>query len=495
VVPINETRMNRIGIAGLVASFVLLILGFAFVIWALNANERADTLVTHSYEVKSTVSGASRYLERAEAARRGYLLDRSPSRLQVFDESTAQLESQFERLNQLTSDNPGQQARLRAIRPVVFGHIEDMRETITLAKADRLEDARALFKQRGDRGNMRRIRAATDEFEDFEDLLLTERLAAERQSLSTMQLLLMLVGLLLMIAFVGTLFVLRRYTRDLIASRQRLHILNTDLEGAVAERTEDLTRANDEIQRFAYIVSHDLRSPLVNILGFTAELETANKAIGGFVESVEEAKPDLVTDTVRFAAKEDLPEAIGFIRTSTQKMDRLINAILDLSRQGRRVLTPEKLPMESIMADIAASLSTQAEERNATIRIDAPLPDLFHDRLAIEQVFSNLLENATKYLAPGRPGVIVVRGRQQGRRAIFEVEDNGRGIAEADRERVFELFRRAGQQDQKGEGIGLANVRALAYRLGGNVSVQSTLGEGSVFTVNLPTNFSGEEKP
>ena len=87
---------------------------------------------------------------------------------------------------------------------------------------------------------------------------------------------------------------------------------------------------------------------------------------------------------------------------------------------------------------------------------------------------------------PGRPGVITIRGRTEGDRVIYEVEDNGRGIDAADQERVFDLFRRAGRQDQPGEGIGLAHVRALVYRLGGAIHLESTLGEGTTFRLNLP---------
>ena len=109
------------------------------------------------------------------------------------------------------------------------------------------------------------------------------------------------------------------------------------LEGAVRDRTAELTRANAEIQRFAYIVSHDLRSPLVNVMGFTAELEAAAKPLAALLERAEAEAPGIVTEDARAAVRADLPESIGFIRTSTQKMDRLIAAILQLSRQGRRV--------------------------------------------------------------------------------------------------------------------------------------------------------------
>jgi signal transduction histidine kinase len=152
------------------------------------------------------------------------------------------------------------------------------------------------------------------------------------------------------------------------------------------------------------------------------------------------------------------------------------------------------LPMDRLIGDIAANLEVLAAERDARFIIEEPMPSLRHDRLAVEQIFSNLMENATKYLQLGRQGVIMVRGRREGSRAIFEVEDNGRGIAPADHERIFELFRRSGQQDQQGEGIGLANVRALAYRLGGTITVRSVLSEGSTFVVDLPVEFSEEGK-
>ena len=105
------------------------------------------------------------------------------------------------------------------------------------------------------------------------------------------------------------------------------------------------------------------------------------------------------------------------------------------------------------------------------------------DRTALEQIFSNLLDNAAKYLVRGRPGRIAVRGKTKGGYAIFEIEDNGRGVAESDQERIFELFRRAGAQDRPGEGIGLAHTRALARRLGGDVKVSSDGVSGTTFRV------------
>jgi len=481
-------------LAGLISGFVLLIVAFGLVVSGLQTNAESTRLVRHTYEVKDAIGDLTVALERSEAARRGYLIEPDSYRLGVYRTWSNRIAPSLNELESLVSDSAAQSARVKALRPIVIKELAEIDRSMDLATGGQLARARSEFSGSPGLGTLQVIRDHSTRINAVEEALLTQRQAAAREQQEFTQWLLLATGIMLAAVTSLTFWLVRRYTRDLLATQMRLNRLNSDLEGAVAERTADLKRANEEIQRFAYIVSHDLRSPLVNVMGFTAEMERADKIVTDFVAAVEEKSPDLVTDDVRFAAREDLPEAIGFIRSSTSKMDRLINAILDLSRQGRRVLSPEKLPMAKLIGDIAVSLEVLAAERNARFLVEEPMPSLVHDRLAIEQIFGNLMENATKYLQPGQPGVIVVRGRSNGGRAIFEVEDNGRGIAPEDHERVFELFRRSGQQDQQGEGIGLANVRALAYRLGGTVTVRSTLGEGSTFIVDLPVEFSMEGK-
>jgi PAS domain S-box-containing protein len=261
------------------------------------------------------------------------------------------------------------------------------------------------------------------------------------------------------------------------------------LASILAERVTELDVANEEIQRFAYIVSHDLRAPLVNVMGFTSELEGAQAEIERFYRNVQQSDSTMISPETRAAIESDLPEAIGFIRSSTMKMDKLIGAILKLSREGRRVLAPEPIDMVQLLESQRGSVAHQLQERGAELVIEA-VPDLTSDRLAVEQIFGNLVDNAVKYLHPSRPGRIEVRGRALGANVVYEVEDNGRGIDPKDFERIFDLFRRSGAQDQQGEGIGLAHVRALVRRLGGTISVSSRLGEGSTFTVVLPSYIS-----
>ncbi len=287
-------------------------------------------------------------------------------------------------------------------------------------------------------------------------------------------------------------------TANLIHAQKQLRDTNQNLEGLVEARVADLRLANEEIQRFAYIVSHDLRAPLVNVMGFTSELDTLRDDLAAFLFEVEKEAPRLVTKDIRAAVETDLPEALSFIRSSTGRMDRLIAAILKLSREGRRKLTPEPIDVASLVEAQGKSLSHQLSLRQAELLVEGNLPPLISDRLAVEQIFGNLIENAVKYLSADRLGRVTVSGRTEGSVLRFEVSDNGRGIAFRDLERIFELFRRSGEQDTPGEGIGLAYVRNLARRLGGDVTVYSELGKGSMFTILLPaslaSNYAGHRR-
>ena len=276
--------------------------------------------------------------------------------------------------------------------------------------------------------------------------------------------------------------------RAIEEARADLASANQGLEERVAERTMDLKESNEEIQRFAYIVSHDLRAPLVNIMGFTSELQNLRGEL--FPPAPDEAVGATTVAPSPQHLREDFDEAIGFIQSSIDKMDRLIKAILLLSRQGQRTFQPEPIDMVELMRSVTDSLAHRIQMAGATVVIGA-LPGLFGDRIAIEQVFSNLVENAVKYLRPEVAGRIMIEGTQSAGKATFTVRDNGRGIAPRDRARVFELFRRSGPQDQPGEGIGLAHVRSLVRRLGGTIMLDSTLGEGSTFTVVLPLVLRG----
>ncbi|MBI1405272.1 MAG: histidine kinase [Caulobacter sp.] len=482
---ITDRLFNRLVLGAVVIGFLALLAAGGLIGWSIQRNQDYNQAVDHTYQVQGAVYQYRVLAERAEAARRGYLLKPDDRYRQVFVETADDLPPAFDRLVDLTRDNPHQQARLDRLRPLAAMQSALMRQSADMVRRGRQISAVGMFRNDNNLATMESMRTLLFDIGEEESRLLKERAARQERGVSFLKWSLGLTLLLLLAVAGGSVFVIFQYTRDLTRSRRDLFKLNASLESAVEDRTVDLRRANDEIQRFAYIVSHDLRSPLVNIMGFTSELEAASIPLQDLVTRAEAEAPGILTDEAREAVRTDLPEAAGFIRASTQKMDRLINAILRLSRDGRRVLAPELLDMHGLVAGIAASLKHRTDELGASITVEA-LPDLVSDRVAMEQILSNLIENATKYLQPGRPGEITVRGRMDGIRAIYEVQDNGRGIDPKDHDRIFDLFRRSGVQDQPGEGIGLAHVRALAYRLGGVISCDSELDQGATFRLSLP---------
>ncbi len=249
--------------------------------------------------------------------------------------------------------------------------------------------------------------------------------------------------------------------------------------------SEQLAATNEELKRFTYIVSHDLRAPLLSLRGFAAELRRALDALRRPVEATLTNLIEPDRTAVAQALDESVPEALGFIESSVTRMDHLISALLRLSRVGYREFHIEELDTGELLQETLRTLAHQIESRKVEMTV-GPMPRISSDRTALEQVFGNLLDNAVKYLDPQRPGRIEVAAEETTDGVVFRVTDNGRGIAEEDMDKVFAPFRRAGPQDVPGEGMGLAYVRALLHRLDGRIECQSELGVGTTFLFTLP---------
>jgi signal transduction histidine kinase len=480
---------NRQVLVLLLLSAVLLTVAVTAVFLASRSLSQSNARVEHTLRVQAAINQLIALNERVETARRGYLLAPDASFIQILQGAQSDLEAQIRQAEALLGGEPNQLERLK--------QVQSLNEKRAPIVSDTILYPRTMAATTRDTGIDKdpgviitwRIRAIGGQMVDAEEETLFRSNRAQVQSQQSFYLLGGTATVLLFLTLGAVILLVLRYNRQLGLAQASLRLANEGLESAVATRTAELTRANAEIQRFAYIVSHDLRSPLVNVLGFTSELNEARKTIRAFLEQLFEDHPELKDEATWLAVDEDLPEALDFIRKSTEKMDRLINSILELSRQGRRPLTPERLDMNALVDGVVSSRHQRAQDAGAEVVVE-PLPAIQSDRIAVEQILSNLIENALKYLSPSRAGKVSVSGRREKGMIEIAVRDNGRGIDPADHERVFDLFRRAGTQDQPGEGIGLANVRALAYRLGGNVTLDSKLDGGSVFTLSLPEQFT-----
>ncbi|MDX2028874.1 MAG: response regulator [Alphaproteobacteria bacterium] len=253
----------------------------------------------------------------------------------------------------------------------------------------------------------------------------------------------------------------------------------------IQRQAEELKYINEELETFTYIASHDMRSPLVSLKGFSNEL---SRAVGVVLLHLERQLPNLPEadrEMVREELSQHMPKALRYIVMATERMERLTGSILKLSRLGRGEILLEPIQTRSLVENCLTSMAHQIEKSGTKIEIET-LPDIVADRAFVEQVFGNILDNALKYLDPSRPGAIHIKGEQNGNQAAFSVTDNGRGIAKDDMHKVFEIFRRAGNVESiPGEGMGMPYVRTIVRRHQGNIWLESAPGEGTTVHFTL----------
>ncbi len=276
------------------------------------------------------------------------------------------------------------------------------------------------------------------------------------------------------------------------AAEQRIEKLNRDLEQRLIELAETnrrLVQQSEENEMFVYSVSHDLRSPLVNLQGFSKELSLASDDIRKIL--MEASLPEETQKRALDTVDTEMGQSIRFIQTAVMRLASIIDSLLRLSRAGRVELHWTQVDLNSTVARVVEALHSTATERRAQITVNE-LPAAWGDTTVLEQIFANLIGNALNYLDPERPGRIEVGVRKPPEDAAANamhtcyVKDNGLGIPQAYQQKVFHAFQRFHADKAKGEGMGLASVRRLVDRHGGKIWFESVAGEGTTFFVSLP---------
>jgi signal transduction histidine kinase len=283
---------------------------------------------------------------------------------------------------------------------------------------------------------------------------------------------------------------LRSASHQIQQTEQRLEQRVLERTAELAQANRDLAHRQQENELFVYSVSHDLRSPLVNLKGFSQELAEVCAEVRALL--ADESVPQSLRERGLTLVDNEMSESIGFIQTAVTRLSRIIDALLQLSRVGRVEYQWQTVDVAPLVQAIIASMAVTIDEKGAHVSVD-PLPAVWGDPLAIEQVFANLISNALNYLDPARPGCVVIGCSDEATvtgpgQALytFYVRDNGLGIPEAHRPRLFQAFQRLHPQMAEGEGMGLMTVRRIVERHAGKIWVESTAGVGSTFFVTLP---------
>ena len=246
----------------------------------------------------------------------------------------------------------------------------------------------------------------------------------------------------------------------------------------------ELAEKNRELEAIVYTVSHDLRSPLVNIQGFGRQLQRACDTLQA-TAAAPDAAGRVPAEALRDPLTQAVPQALRFINAGIHRMDTLLSGLLRYSRLGRVALHPRPLNVHGILAEVVAAMRFQLDEAGAEVAVES-LPTCVGDLVQTNQVFANLLDNALKYRAPDRRLRVRVTGALRGATAEYAVADNGRGIAPEHRAKIFEIFHRLDPDAAAGEGLGLTIAQRVLERQGGRIWVEDTPGGGCTFRLALP---------
>ncbi len=254
--------------------------------------------------------------------------------------------------------------------------------------------------------------------------------------------------------------------RRALEAKEQLNTLLGDraahLESLVQQRTEKLSETVRELESFAYTISHDMRAPLRAMIGFSEAVK-------------EDYSPLLDAHGIDYLRR---------IASAGHRMDQLIQDVLAFSRLSNADTSFQAVDVDLLIREVIRSYPNLSADF-VSIAVDT-LPPVKGSSALLTQCFSNLLENGAKYSKKGIKGKIHVWAEVRGSRTKLFFEDQGIGIPEQNLQRIFEIYQRVGR-DNEGSGIGLAVVRKTVEKMGGTVGVESEVGKGTRFWVDLET--------
>ena len=267
-----------------------------------------------------------------------------------------------------------------------------------------------------------------------------------------------LVALSLIVFLMLSIRKVRKQNIEITEKRNELNSVNLNL-----------ARSNDELERFAYVASHDLKSPLRNIISFTTLLRRTLKRENGLSPSVE--------------------EFLGFIEVNGKRMNRLIKEILDYSKLSNQDINKEEdIELNGLVSEISQIILNNSD--NTSINIEAStLPNLKWNYSKIYLLFKNLIENGLKYNESELPTIKIYSTNDAGNHKIH-IEDNGIGIKKEYFDKIFVMFQRLHTQSEyEGTGLGLATCKKIVEEFEGNIAISSELGKGTAFVITLPDHL------
>ena len=464
--PAQSQAVRRFQIGLLTLAGALILFGAVFGAQTMIRLRGSIDWVTHTLAIQKVIEESRAASHDVDAYGLRYLLAQQEEHQQQHQRAIIRVNLQLQRLREMFGDNQDQIKRLDQVTNVHRRRNAWFQRAMGRAEDFGVNVATARVRQGGDAALSQEIRLELDRMEMVSKGLLSERQKELNDALTQGSVTILLLNSLALIMAGVALVLLRRGTREL-QSRREVEVRALEAERAAREKSE-----------FLASMSHEIRTPMNAVLGFSQLLS-------------------------RTRIEPKAREYLKAIRTSGEALLSLINDILDLSKieAGKLNLAPQSLEVRELVDSTAGVFSEAAHAKSLTLRTRVA-PDVPRtmtiDPHRFRQALLNLLSNAVKYNKEGEVlievnATPVAPGRADFR---FRIRDTGRGIAPEQMDQLFEPFHRAvGEQDvESGTGLGLAIVRRLVSLMGGEVSAESSLGKGSIFTLSLP-NVEVDQQP
>jgi signal transduction histidine kinase len=439
---------------GLAAAFLLLLLISFVTFYSVEQFANSSRLVEHTHLVIKQINQVASDVKDAESAQRGYLITGDEVFLSGHHDVVIKLPNAIAALRALTSDNPAQRDSIDVLQ-----NLADQKMRVLRLGIDTLADRSAISNTEimelvGGQGRllMDQLRAQADSMISLEERLLLER-AQQVESEAKSTKLWILLGNLLALALLISAFWLILWE---IAHRKTAQ---REIEKSAAQ----LELTNKELESFSYSVSHDLRSPL--------------RAIDGYSRMFEEDFADRLDDEGR--------RLLAVIRSSSKKMGQLIDDLLAFSRMGRKQLDTARVDMNALVDEVWADVCNSA--RTSLPLKKTVLPAAWGDRALLRQVLMNLLGNALKYSSKRTEPSVEITAKKTEHEVVYSVRDNGVGFDMRFYDKLFGVFQRLHTENEfPGTGVGLAIAKRVVIRHGGRIWAESKLDEYAVFSFSLP---------
>ena len=469
--PIGSTLMNRRIALGFITAIVLIASGFAISFYSYNQYSNDMQRVRHTYQVTESLENILSLIKDVETGSRGYVITNDTTYLEPYREALKQLPGEIELLRILTTDN-----KIQIQRRVRLEKLIDEKLGITKSRIDiRVFDQRNWAVSAESKVRMDRLRKHVALMIATERIMMDMRNRQAERSFRNTLIIIFALSLLTFLTLAISYRVLEQELRHRQQTEDQLREYETQLRGQIRQ----LEASNEELERFAFVASHDLQEPLRKIQSFA----------------------NLITDRYSNLFDADSMLFMGKISSSAERMSKLIKDLLNFSRisSHREEFTP--VALNDIVRRILDDQELRIKGMNVHVEVD-DLPGIQGIPSQMDHLFNNLISNALKFVRPGVQPLLRIQARPvdgssyvglNTGRAYYEItiEDNGIGFDEKYLDHIFKVFQRLhGKSTFEGTGIGLAICKRVVMYHHGYITARSQPDEGTTFVVVLPESQS-----